>query len=166
MPRLLIIADDFTGALDTGVQFAACGIPTRVVVGTAADMIRCECTVLVVDTETRHLSAEAAGKIVEVLARRARETEDGGYRPDEPRSVGVPAPLQPPGRQPDRSVSKIIPHSSITSSAPADKSTTGRAHDGPGLWCTLGLGTVWAFLTGRPKIFAPPLDKQGMVFYN
>lgn len=72
MPRLLIIADDFTGALDTGVQFAACGIPTRVVVGTAADMIRCECTVLVVDTETRHLSAEAAGKIVEVLARRAR----------------------------------------------------------------------------------------------
>lgn len=73
MPRLLIIADDFTGALDTGVQFAACGIPTRVVVGTAADMIRCECTVLVVDTETRHLSAEAAGKIVEVLARRARE---------------------------------------------------------------------------------------------
>lgn len=110
MPRLLIIADDFTGALDTGVQFAACGIPTRVVVETAADMIRCECTVLVVDTETRHLSAEAAGKIVEVLAR--------------------------------------------------------RAHDGPGLWCTLGLGTVWAFLTGRPKIFAPPLDKQGMVFYN
>ena len=86
MPRLLIIADDFTGALDTGVQFAACGIPTRVVVGTAADMIRCECTVLVVDTETRHLSAEAAGKIVEVLARRARETEDGGYRPDEVRT--------------------------------------------------------------------------------
>lgn len=86
MPRLLIIADDFTGALDTGVQFAACGIPTRVVVGTAADMIRCECTVLVVDTETRHLSAEAAGKIVEVLARRAREAEDGGYRPDEVRT--------------------------------------------------------------------------------
>lgn len=27
MPRLLIIADDFTGALDTGVQFAACGVP-------------------------------------------------------------------------------------------------------------------------------------------
>lgn len=78
MPRLLIIADDFTGALDTGVQFAACGIPTRVVVGTAADMIRCECTVLVVDTETRHLSAEAAGKIVEVLARRCPV----GLKPD------------------------------------------------------------------------------------
>ena len=32
MVKLLILADDFTGALDTGVQFAACGIPTRVVV--------------------------------------------------------------------------------------------------------------------------------------
>lgn len=176
MPRLLIIADDFTGALDTGVQFAACGIPTRVVVGTAADMIRCECTVLVVDTETRHLSAEAAGKIVEVLARRAREAGDGGYRPDEVRTRAFYSGQKGYAEGdrlytrvysgPDRSVSKIIPHSSITSSAPADKSTTGRAHDGPGLWCTLGLGTVWAFLTGRPKIFAPPLDKQGMVFYN
>lgn len=84
MPRLLIIADDFTGALDTGVQFAACGIPTRVVVGTAADMIRCECTVLVVDTETRHLSAEAAGKIVEVLAlsKAAAQTEPAEETPE------------------------------------------------------------------------------------
>ena len=145
MPRLLIIADDFTGALDTGVQFAACGIPTRVVVGTAADMIRCECTVLVVDTETRHLSAKAAGKIVEVLARRAREAEDGGYRPDEVRTGAF--------------------YSGQKGYAEGDRLYT-RAHDGPGLWCTLGLGTVWAFLTGRPKIFAPPLDKQGMVFYN
>lgn len=145
MPRLLIIADDFTGALDTGVQFAACGIPTRVVVGTAADMIRCECTVLVVDTETRHLSAEAAGKIVEVLARRAREAEDGGYRPDEVRTGAF--------------------YSGQKGYAEGDRLYT-RVYSGPGLWCTLGLGTVWAFLTGRPKIFAPPLDKQGMVFYN
>ena len=33
MLRLLMIADDFTGALDTGVQLAAHGIPTQVVVG-------------------------------------------------------------------------------------------------------------------------------------
>ena len=32
MVKLLIIADDFTGALDTGVQFAARGAKTRVVV--------------------------------------------------------------------------------------------------------------------------------------
>ena len=31
MLRLLMIADDFTGALDTGVQLAAHGIPTQVV---------------------------------------------------------------------------------------------------------------------------------------
>lgn len=73
MPRLLIIADDFTGALDTGVQFAACGIPTRVVVETAAEMLRCECTVLVVDTETRHLPVKAAEEIVGALTCRARE---------------------------------------------------------------------------------------------
>ena len=29
MDRLLIIADDFTGALDTGVQFSHMGITTR-----------------------------------------------------------------------------------------------------------------------------------------
>ena len=33
MISLLMIADDFTGALDTGVQFAASGVETRVVVG-------------------------------------------------------------------------------------------------------------------------------------
>lgn len=71
MLRLLIIADDFTGALDTGVQFAACGVSTRVVVGETAELSGCESTVLVVDTETRHLSAVAAGAAVETLTRRA-----------------------------------------------------------------------------------------------
>ena len=58
MLRLLMIADDFTGALDTGVQLAAHGIPTQVVVG-QADLSACSSTVLVVDTETRHLSARS-----------------------------------------------------------------------------------------------------------
>ena len=49
MLRLLMIADDFTGALDTGVQLAAHGIPTQVVVG-QADLSACSSTVLVVDT--------------------------------------------------------------------------------------------------------------------
>ena len=57
MLLLLILADDFTGALDTGVQFAACGIPTRVVVGEQVDLAANDVSVLVVDTETRHLSA-------------------------------------------------------------------------------------------------------------
>ncbi len=73
MLRLLIIADDFTGALDTGVQFAACGVSTRVVVGETAELAGCESTVLVVDTETRHLSAAAAGAAIETLTRHAVE---------------------------------------------------------------------------------------------
>ena len=48
MLLLLILADDFTGALDTGVQFAACGIPTRVVVGEQVDFAANDAAVLVV----------------------------------------------------------------------------------------------------------------------
>ncbi len=72
MILLLIIADDFTGALDTGVQFAAHGIPTRVVVDPDVDFAACEAQVLVVDTETRHLPASEAGGIVAGLTGRAR----------------------------------------------------------------------------------------------
>ena len=71
MLLLLIIADDFTGALDTGVQFAACGISTRVVVGEVPSLGSCESSVLVVDTETRHLPPEQAFSIVENLTSRA-----------------------------------------------------------------------------------------------
>ena len=76
MLRLLMIADDFTGALDTGVQLAAHGIPTQVVVG-QADLSACSSTVLVVDTETRHLPAAKAAKAVEELARSAVENGVG-----------------------------------------------------------------------------------------
>ena len=76
MLRLLMIADDFTGALDTGVQLAAHGIPTQVVVG-QADLSACSSTVLVVDTETRHLPAAKAAKAVEKLTRSAVENGVG-----------------------------------------------------------------------------------------
>ena len=39
MLLLLIIADDFTGALDTGVQFAAYGAATRVMVKDQVDSV-------------------------------------------------------------------------------------------------------------------------------
>ena len=71
MLLLLILADDFTGALDTGVQFAACGIPTRVVVGDQVDLASNDASVLVVDTETRHLSAADAYAVVAKLTREA-----------------------------------------------------------------------------------------------
>lgn len=66
MIQLLIIADDFTGALDTGVQFAACGARTKVIVGENPEIDGFDniCDVLVIDAETRHLPAERAGQIV------------------------------------------------------------------------------------------------------
>lgn len=71
MLLLLIIADDFTGALDTGVQFAAYGAATRVMVKDQVDFAFCDAQVLVVDTETRHLPPEKAYQIVEELTRAA-----------------------------------------------------------------------------------------------
>ena len=75
MIQLLIIADDFTGALDTGVQFATRGACTRVLTNPESDLsaIAPEVTVLVTDAETRHLPAEKAYDIVYRLARQAAE---------------------------------------------------------------------------------------------
>ena len=60
--KLLIIADDFTGGLDTGVQFAAKGIRTRVVTDPWVDYTKAAegAEVLVVVAETRHLPADKA----------------------------------------------------------------------------------------------------------
>ena len=71
MILLLIIADDFTGALDTGVQFALRGIQTKVVVDPEVDFTSCDAKVLVVDTETRHLPSVQAYEIVSKLTTRA-----------------------------------------------------------------------------------------------
>lgn len=57
MTRLVILADDLTGALDTGVQFAAAGVRTAVTVG---DTPPADCTVAVCDLETRQLSPDEA----------------------------------------------------------------------------------------------------------
>lgn len=72
MIRLLIIADDFTGGLDTGVQFAAKGISTRVITGRAADDLQVtgDCEVLVAVVETRHVSAAQAHDMVYRVAQK------------------------------------------------------------------------------------------------
>lgn len=58
--RLAIIADDITGAFDTGVQFSKRG--ARVLVATAPQAVRhlTEADVLVIDAQTRHLAPEQA----------------------------------------------------------------------------------------------------------
>lgn len=76
MVKLLIIADDFTGALDTGVQFAASGAETRVITNTEYDFRRIEKTVqvLVLEAETRHLKPEDAYRTVYEISKRAYES--------------------------------------------------------------------------------------------
>lgn len=77
MVKLLMIADDFTGALDTGVQFAKKGICTQIFTKQKLekDDIKEETEVLVVDTESRPLSKEDAYNAVYQLACWAVEHE-------------------------------------------------------------------------------------------
>ncbi len=71
--RMLVIADDLTGALDTGMQFAKTGARTLFLWRDHFDREACEnADVIIVDTETRHLKAEEAYRIVYELTDRAR----------------------------------------------------------------------------------------------
>ncbi len=66
----MVIADDFTGALDTGVQFAQHGATTKVVT-TAKSMnspLNSDVQVVVVNSETRHLAPEDAYRTVYEIA--------------------------------------------------------------------------------------------------
>lgn len=72
MTKLLVTADDFTGALDTGVQFAKCGISTLVALHDTFDykMPYGDTQVLVIDTESRHISpGEAAQRVYDAVAK-------------------------------------------------------------------------------------------------
>ena len=71
MITLLIIADDFTGALDTGVQFAAAGTVVRVVTDTGYDYRKADegVRVLVMDAETRHLDSREAYEVYGISQR-------------------------------------------------------------------------------------------------
>lgn len=74
--QLLVIADDFTGALDTGTQFSQRGIATTLFLYdtmTAAQLSGCHAEVVVVDTESRHLSAGVAAQRVRAAAQLAKE---------------------------------------------------------------------------------------------
>jgi uncharacterized protein YgbK (DUF1537 family) len=62
MNRFLIIADDFTGANDTGVQFTKRGIATQVVFSSEVNEYSGEA--LVIDTESRGLDGKDAYEIV------------------------------------------------------------------------------------------------------
>ncbi|WFR58319.1 four-carbon acid sugar kinase family protein [Anaerocolumna sp. AGMB13025] len=74
MIKLLMISDDFTGALDTGIQFAQYGANTKIITTSNWDENLFEdnsAEVLVIDAQTRHLSGEEAYKKVYNLAKNA-----------------------------------------------------------------------------------------------
>lgn len=76
--RVLIVADDLTGALDTAGPFAARGIPTKVV----TDPLSCEpaaaegARVVALNTSSRHLPAAQAARHVQQCVQRFA---DGGF---------------------------------------------------------------------------------------
>lgn len=72
MVKLLIIADDFTGALDTGVQFAKQGINTWMTTDLRTDMTTVGAEVLSIDAETRTMPPEKAFETVLALAESAK----------------------------------------------------------------------------------------------
>ncbi len=68
MTKLLIIADDLTGALDTGVQFAAKNIPVGISIYDGRGRIGFREEVCVLDTQSRHLPPEKAAEVVRAAA--------------------------------------------------------------------------------------------------
>lgn len=74
MLQLLIIADDFTGALDSGVQFAEMGARTLVVTENDYSLENSEgLDVLIFDSETRHVKPSEACQKVYNLTRKAKD---------------------------------------------------------------------------------------------
>jgi uncharacterized protein YgbK (DUF1537 family) len=70
MPQILIIADDLTGAADTGASLACAGWLTLVALQPAAQLPACDA--LVLSTASRDLEPDKAGGKVRLAARQAR----------------------------------------------------------------------------------------------
>lgn len=77
--KILILADDLTGAFDTGISFVQQGIFTQVIsfsenffVALSKTIYKEDPYVLVINTETRHLSAEEAYKRFQFIYQKIR----------------------------------------------------------------------------------------------
>jgi len=73
--KLIVLADDLTGALDTGIQFVAGKANTRVVLDPTYPLasVDAKVQVLVVDTESRHLPPQKAAGLVAHIVKQAAE---------------------------------------------------------------------------------------------
>ena len=67
---ILALADDLTGALETGAKFAACGLSVSVTTDSTMERRPRE-AVMVIDTETRHMAPSEACLVVAMLGMRA-----------------------------------------------------------------------------------------------
>lgn len=78
MIKLLVLADDFTGALDTGVQFSKKNIKTFVTtdINISPDYDLKDAQVLVIDTESRHIPPKKAYEIIKKITQRFRKNEE------------------------------------------------------------------------------------------
>lgn len=72
MIKILIIADDFTGALDTGVKFSSAGARTKVIMDVEMEFTtETEAEALVLCAPTRHLPAQEAYRMIRRITERA-----------------------------------------------------------------------------------------------
>ena len=81
MLKLLVLADDFTGALDTGVQFSSQGIQTMVTTDKAIDFTKIadNVEVLVIDTESRYLSFDDSYETIQKIVKHAKSAGISRY---------------------------------------------------------------------------------------
>ncbi|EHJ57771.1 hypothetical protein HMPREF9318_00808 [Streptococcus urinalis FB127-CNA-2] len=77
MLKLLVTADDFTGALDTGVQFSKEGAKVLVTTNkhVSFEEIKEQFDVIVIDTETRHLSPEKSYNILKSIFAKTKKID-------------------------------------------------------------------------------------------
>lgn len=73
MVKFLVLSDDFTGALDTGIQFSKIGAKTQITADweMAFSEMESETDVLVVNTETRHEHQLAAYSVIQTISEQA-----------------------------------------------------------------------------------------------
>lgn len=81
MKQIVIIADDLTGACDTGVKFSQNGLKTKVLVSpNSASILNTDpVPVVSINTDTRSVSPETAAGVVETLASQLRSQGDYFY---------------------------------------------------------------------------------------
>lgn len=74
MIRLLVLADDLTGAIDTSIQFSKHGISTLVTLETSLESVKnLDAEVIAVDMETRHTDKRTASAVVSRLVQEANQ---------------------------------------------------------------------------------------------